>query len=74
MSGMKTVRLDVLAWGQILDGLTQRAEAYENTAAYWVNESEDLGQIEEVNSEAEARSIAALYRRIIADIQRELAA
>lgn len=69
----KSVSLESADWGQIVDGLTTRAESYEGTADYLAGIYNDLPTlIEEVLNEAEARAIAAGYRRIITQIESQL--
>ncbi len=69
----KSVTLDIADWGQIVDGLTARAASYEETADYLSGVYNDLpAVIEEVKDETEARSIAALYRCIVAMIEGQL--
>jgi hypothetical protein len=71
---MATITLDRNDLGQILDGLTQRMESYDHTAAFLDDKDPNLeGRIiEEVRDAAEARSLAATYRRIINEISRQL--
>jgi len=58
--------------GQILDGLEQRAIAYERTVACWNGEYIPAGVvIEEVNNAGEAESIAKFYRDIIGKILKQ---
>jgi hypothetical protein len=68
---MKTVKLDVMDWGQIVDGLTCRAEQYELTAQYHETGFAD-GDILEANSAYEANAIAGHYREIIGKIRGQL--
>ena len=60
--------------GQIVDGLTERMEAYEFTARVLDDEEPNLDHflIEEVRDSDEARSIAAFYRRIIYEIGKQI--
>lgn len=72
---MQTVTLAEGDWGQILDGLEQRAERWEETARYLrgepMHDPDEL--IEECGDDQEADQIAAAYRRIIAEIDRQRA-
>lgn len=63
------IELDSNEWGQIIDGLTIRAESYENTIRYYETGYADEF-VEEVSSADEARTIAAFYREIIGKILR----
>ena len=69
-----TITLDRNDLGQILDGLTQRMESFDHTAAFLDDEDPNLEGdiIEEVRDAAEARTLAAHYRRIIDEITRQL--
>ena len=67
----KTVELDDVNWGQIIDGLTCRAEQYELTAQYHEIGFAD-GDILEANSAYEANAIAEHYREIIRKIRDQL--
>jgi len=68
-SGMKkTVTLDELEWGQILDGLSYRVELYENTVRY-DEEGYCEGEIAAVTDGNEARKLADWYRSIIRKIE-----
>jgi hypothetical protein len=67
----KTVQLDELAWGQILDGLTCRAEWYENAVQYYETGYCE-GEVAEVRDEDEARTLAKWYRKLIEDIQLQI--
>lgn len=68
---MVMITLDENDWGQMVDGLTCRAEDYERTAEY-----RDSGYAEdfilEVRDAAEARNLAAWYRRLIEEIGKQL--
>jgi len=68
------VVLDRADWGQIIDGLDQRAERWEETARYLrgepMNDPDEL--IEECGDDEEAAGIARQYRRIIAAIDGQL--
>jgi hypothetical protein len=68
---MKTVELETAEWGQVLDGLTCRAEQYELTVQYYETGVAD-GEILEVSHGHEARYIAEFYRSIIAKIEQQL--
>jgi hypothetical protein len=65
------VELDEIEWGQIIDGLTCRAEQYELTAQYHETGFAD-GDILEARDADEARSIAGFYREIIKTIRSQL--
>lgn len=72
-----TYRLELEAndVGQALDGLEQRAEAWERTAEYLRTEALPDGElfvIEECSDPNEADSIAAHYRKIIRTIEAQL--
>jgi hypothetical protein len=67
----KAVKLDDAAWGQVVDGLTCRAELYENTIDYYEGGFVE-GEVAIVRDAAEARCLANWYRRIIEDIRRQL--
>ncbi len=68
---MKTVTLDNIAWRQIIDGLTLRAEQYEVTVEYYKTGKPDL-EILEVSDVEEAQSIADNYRHIISRIRSQI--
>jgi hypothetical protein len=68
---MKTIELERVDWGQILDGLTCRAEQYELTAQYHEIGFAD-GDILEASSAHEANAIATHYREIIEKIREQL--
>lgn len=68
---MKTVQLDELAWGQIIDGLTCRAEWYENAVEYHETGYCDR-EIAEVRDADEARNLANWYHRIIQEIRAQV--
>ena len=60
-----------MEWGQIIDGLTYRAEDYERTAQFHeTGFADDL--ILEVRDAAEARNLANWYRRIVEEIREQL--
>ncbi|MEX2607935.1 MAG: hypothetical protein WD708_11365 [Kiritimatiellia bacterium] len=67
----RTVELDRLSWGQLLDGLTCRAEQYESTAEYFRTGETD-GEILEATDADEAQAIANDYREIIQKIRTQL--
>ena len=67
----KTIALDDNDWGQVIDGLTCRAEQYELTAQYHETGFAD-GDILEVRDANEARNLANWYRRIVEEIRRQL--
>ncbi|MDA3833341.1 MAG: hypothetical protein PF495_08085 [Spirochaetales bacterium] len=69
---MKSVELNRIDWGQLLDGLRCRAEQYEGTAKYYQNGKAE-GEILEVSDVEEAQAIANDYREIIAKIEVQLA-
>jgi hypothetical protein len=58
-------------WGQIIDGLTCRAEQYELTAKYHAGESV-RGEILAVSDADEARELALWYRRLVEQIRGQL--
>ena len=58
-------------WGQIMDGLTCRAEQYELTAEYHAGETVE-GGILEVRDADEARELADLYRQLSEQIRHQL--
>ncbi|QBG48146.1 hypothetical protein EGM51_12340 [Verrucomicrobia bacterium S94] len=66
-----TIALEVDDWGQIIDGLTCRAEDYERTAEY-----HESGYVEdyilEVCDASEARNMAQYYRRVVKEIRNQL--
>lgn len=64
----KTVQLDVRTWGQIVDGLTCRAEWYENAVQYYETGYCE-GEVAEVRDGDEARVLADWYHKIIEEIQ-----
>ena len=65
------ITLEENDWGQIIDGLTCRAEQYERTAHYYETDGGDEC-IEEVNSAEEARTLAAWYCRLVDQIRSQL--
>jgi hypothetical protein len=67
----KPVELESTEWGQIIDGLTCRAEQYEQAVQYHETGFAD-GEILEVSHGHEARSIAEFYRSIISEIEKQL--
>jgi hypothetical protein len=64
----KTIQLDEVTWGQIIDGLTCRAEWYENAVQYYETGYCE-GEVAEVRDEEEARVLAEWYRKTIEEIQ-----
>lgn len=68
---MKTVELNEVEWGQVLDGLNCRVALYEETVAYY-EYSVSYGHIAEVRDADEARSILNYYREIIRKIKKQL--
>lgn len=60
--------------GQLLDGLEARADAWERTAEFLRtgDTGEDFFLIEECEDAEEADQIAAHYRRIVAEIYRQI--
>jgi hypothetical protein len=68
----KSIKLDEVDWGQVMDGLECRAWEYDRAAhQYDENGCYDEG-IEEVSSAEEARNLAKWYRRIIVQIRKQL--
>ncbi len=65
------IKLCRTSWGQIIDGLTCRAEQYELTAQYHERGFAG-GDILEVRDADEARAIAAHYWELIEKIQKQL--
>ena len=65
------ITLEENDWGQIIDGLTCRAEQYETTADYHDGSSVDK-EILEVRDAEEARNLAAWYRRLVGQIGSQL--
>ena len=65
------VLLDERDWGQILDGLRCRLEAYEETVRYYETDNAK-SEIVEVRDGSEARELADRYRGIIERIQQAL--
>jgi hypothetical protein len=75
----KTYRIELndLDLGQVLDGLEIRAASWERTAEYLRTQTMLEGEIfliEECSKPEEAEDIAAHYRSIIANIQRQMEA
>lgn len=66
-----TVTLDDNDWGQIIDGLTCRAEWYENAVQYYETGYCE-GDIAEVRDGDEARVLAEWYMNIIRKIMDQL--
>jgi hypothetical protein len=72
-----TVEFDDLDLFQLLDGLDMRAESWERTADYLRTEKMPEGEffvVEECSDPKEAEAVAAHYRKIIGDIQRQIKA
>ncbi len=72
-----TFRLNKNEVGQLLDGLSIRAESWERTAEYLHSDSMPEGElfiIEECSDPAEAEGIAEDYRSIIKKISSQLEA
>ena len=65
------VSLDERDWGQILDGLRCRLEAYEETVRYYESGHAE-SEIAEVRGVDEAQELADRYRGIIKKIQQAL--
>ena len=75
MATIYRIELNDLDLGQLLDGLEQRAEAWERTAEYLRTEAMPDGEffvIEECSDPNEADAIAAHYRKIIRTIEAQL--
>lgn len=68
---MKTVKLNEVEWGQVLDGLACRVALYEETVAYY-EYGVSYGHIAEVRDADEARTILNYYREIIGKIEKQL--
>ena len=68
----KPITLDDNDWGQVIDGLTCRAELYEETVRYYETGKAD-GGIAEVSDTEEARDLALVHRALIAKIQQQIA-
>lgn len=71
-----TIRLNDHDWGQVLDGLRCRSDAWHNTARCLEpdNDSGDGILIEECRDAEEARAIANHYDQIIASIEKQMLA
>ena len=67
----KTIELNDVDWGQVIDGLECRIFDYERTAHYYETGCGDEC-IEEVNSAEEALNLARWYRRLVMDIRKQL--
>jgi hypothetical protein len=70
-----TLKLPSLFVGQMLDGLRIRAESWENTKTYLedgVIADLDNPCVEDCSNPHEAEQIAALYRKIIKEIETQL--
>ena len=74
MSDVVTLQLSSLDVGQLLDALSDRAEAWEKTAALLNGEfsSEEFFLAEECSDPAEAEKIAQHFRDIIACVRSQL--
>lgn len=66
-----TLRLDANDIGQVVDGLEARFMVWQRTAEY-LQTGYVGGEIEECSCASEASGIAAMYRRIIDEIQRQI--
>lgn len=66
-----TIELEDNDWGQIMDGLTCRAEDYARTAQFHETGCVD-DYILEVRDTDEARNLAAWYRRLVEDIRNQV--
>ena len=72
MKKIYRIKLDCHDFGQLLDGLDVRADAWEKTAEYHRTGQSPPGyMVEECNDVAEADSIATHYRTIIAKIRNQ---
>jgi hypothetical protein len=71
MSHEVSITLDKNDWGQIIDGLTCRAEQYELTGKYYDGASGE-GEILDVRGAVEARGLALWYRRLVQQIRGQL--
>lgn len=71
-----TIRLGENDLGQLLDGLRCRSDAWHGTVQYYETGNTPHGEfpIEDCNGAEEARAVAALYDRIIADIESQMQA
>ncbi len=65
------IELEVNDWGQIIDGLTSRAEQYEQTVNYYEGGYAE-GEILLVRDADEARVLAEWYRRLVGQIRIQL--
>jgi hypothetical protein len=76
MSTTYTIKLDSLDLGQLLDGLRCREESWRNTAIYLRDGyfPDDSFVCEVCSDEDEAERIAGYYRRIIEDLEKQMAA
>ncbi|WFB36632.1 hypothetical protein P3T73_02505 [Kiritimatiellota bacterium B12222] len=68
---MKSVELNRIDWGQLLDGLRCRVEQYEKTAKFYQTGKAE-SEILEVSDAEEAEAIANDYREIIKKIEGQL--
>lgn len=71
MKRQVTITLDENDWGQVMDGLSCRAEQYELTAQYHECGCAN-GDILEVRDADEARNLAGWYRRLVEQIRSQL--
>jgi hypothetical protein len=71
MNKKVTIELEDNDWGQILDGLTCRAEQYELTAEYYEGGYVD-DEVFIVRDAEEARNLAEWCRRLIEQIRKQL--
>ena len=75
MSDQIRIELSALDIGQLIDGLENRAESWERTAAYLGEDGmpdDELFIIEECSDADEARMIAEHYRSIIAKMTKQI--
>ncbi len=71
MKKIISIELDIVDWGQVVDGIESRAWQYDRTAHYYEMDGGDEC-IEEVSSADEARNLATWYRRIVKDIRKQV--
>jgi hypothetical protein len=71
MKRQVTITLDENDWGQVMDGLSCRAEQYELTARY-----HECGYVDkdilEIRDADEAQNLAGWYRRLVEQIRSQL--
>ena len=65
------ISLEKIDWGQIIDGLTCRAEQYEQMADYYSG-GQAKGDVLLVRDGDEARGLADWYREIISKIHAQI--